>query len=51
MHQLDTLTGLDNGGADDYINKLFSPREFRSHTTAIFRRSRTSSTRTRRTLV
>ena len=32
--------GLDNG-ADDYINKPFSPREFQSRINALFRRSRT----------
>lgn len=39
--EVDRLTGLDNG-ADDYINKPFSPLEFRSRIKALFRRSRTS---------
>lgn len=42
VDELDRLTGLDNG-ADDYINKPFSPRELRSRVNALFRRSRTSS--------
>lgn len=41
VDELDKLTGLDNG-ADDYINKPFSPREFRSRINAMFRRSRSS---------
>lgn len=40
MDELDKLTGLDTG-ADDYINKPFSPREFQSRVNALFRRSRT----------
>lgn len=40
VDELDKLTGLDNG-ADDYINKPFSPREFQSRINALFRRSRT----------
>ena len=40
VDELDELTGLDNG-ADDYINKPFSPREFQSRINALFRRSRT----------
>jgi sigma-B regulation protein RsbU (phosphoserine phosphatase) len=40
VDELDRLTGLDNG-ADDYINKPFSPREFQSRVNALFRRSRT----------
>lgn len=43
VDQLDKLTGLDNG-ADDYINKPFSPREFSSRIKALFRRPRTSPT-------
>lgn len=42
VDELDKLTGLDNG-ADDYINKPFSPREFQSRINALFRRSRTPS--------
>src|SRR6476661_3927114 len=40
--ELDKLTGLDNG-ADEYISKPFSPREFQSRINALFRRSRTPS--------
>ncbi|WP_309818477.1 SpoIIE family protein phosphatase [Pseudarthrobacter sulfonivorans] len=39
--ELDKLTGLDNG-ADDYISKPFSPREFQSRINALFRRRRQS---------
>ena len=42
VDELDKLTGLDSG-ADDYISKPFSPREFRSRINALFRRSRTPS--------
>jgi sigma-B regulation protein RsbU (phosphoserine phosphatase) len=38
--ELDKLTGLDNG-ADEYINKPFSPRELQSRINALFRRTRT----------
>lgn len=40
VDELDKLTGLDSG-ADDYINKPFSPREFQSRVNALFRRART----------
>lgn len=37
--ELDRLAGLDNG-ADEYINKPFSPRELQSRINALFRRKR-----------
>lgn len=37
--ELDKLAGLDNG-ADEYINKPFSPRELHSRINALFRRRR-----------
>lgn len=40
--ELDRLTGLDTG-ADDYINKPFSPKEIQARINALFRRSRTPS--------
>lgn len=38
--ELDKLTGLDNG-ADEYLNKPFSPRELQARINALFRRKRT----------
>lgn len=40
--EIDRLTGLDTG-ADDYINKPFSPKEIQARIKAMFRRSRASS--------
>ncbi|WP_426997134.1 PP2C family protein-serine/threonine phosphatase [Pseudarthrobacter sp. N5] len=42
VDEIDRLTGLDNG-ADDYLTKPFSPREFQSRVNALFRRSRTAA--------
>ncbi|MCT9872014.1 PP2C family protein-serine/threonine phosphatase [Paenarthrobacter aurescens] len=38
--EIDRLTGLDTG-ADDYINKPFSPKELQARIRALFRRART----------
>jgi DNA-binding response OmpR family regulator len=38
--ELEKLAGLDNG-ADEYLNKPFSPRELQSRINALFRRTRT----------
>lgn len=40
--EIDRLTGLDNG-ADDYVNKPFSPKEIQARIRAMFRRSRKPS--------
>ncbi len=38
VEEIDRLTGLDSG-ADDYINKPFSPREIQARINALFRRA------------
>lgn len=40
--EIDRLNGLDTG-ADDYINKPFSPKELQARIRALFRRARTPS--------
>lgn len=38
VDEINKLTGLDSG-ADDYVSKPFSPREFKSRINALFRRA------------